>query len=267
MAAQKKGDTSRSITDIELALAKYFAYEKNIIVFNVRGESWLFPLTHEADMLVVGKNRRLTEIEIKRSWQDFKADFEKKHLHDSTDSVGIERFIYAVPESVFDKVPEFLQEKKVVPSNVITYDDNLNIRYYKVLYSLNPESESRCLDSTYIQAWPWNTSLRSSEAAKLFLEQKAIRLKFTDGYPKPLFSRSARPLFTEQLQELMRLGCMRQVSLRQKISELERKLEKKAVIQSYEDRITNLETILQEYRKQFEKEAGYKLDEKEILFG
>ena len=263
----KRQDTNRNLTDIELALAKYFTYEKNVIVFNVRGESWLFPLTHEADMLVVGKDRRLTEIEIKRSWQDFKADFEKNHLHDSTDSVGIERFIYAVPDSIFEKIPDFLQEKKVVPSNVITYDENLNVRCYKVLYSMSPEMEGRSLGSTYVQAWPWDTSLMASDTAKLFLERKAIRLRFTDRYPTLLFRRGARPLYTEQLQELMRLGCMRQVALRRKISELDRKLNKKAIIQSYEDRITNLETVLREYREQFEKEVGYKLDEKEVLFG
>ena len=72
-------DTSRSLYEIEIALAKKFEYLKNIIVFNVIGESEDLPIGHECDCLVLSKSGYLTEIEIKRSWQDFLNDFKKKN--------------------------------------------------------------------------------------------------------------------------------------------------------------------------------------------
>ena len=76
-------DTNRTLYEIEVALAKLpeFDYRKNIVVFNVQGISRLMPIYHECDMLVCSKSGYLTEIEIKRSWSDFLADFKKKHNH------------------------------------------------------------------------------------------------------------------------------------------------------------------------------------------
>ena len=71
-------DTTLSITQVELGLAKYFDLRKNIIVTNV---SWGM-LLHEADLLILSKSGYLTEVEIKRSWSDFLADFKKTHTHD-----------------------------------------------------------------------------------------------------------------------------------------------------------------------------------------
>ena len=261
-----KNDTQRSLTDIEIALARLFDYMKNTVVFNVRGESWLFPLTHEADMLVVGKDRKLCEIEIKRTYADFCADFDKRHLHDSTDSIGIERFYYAIPAGIHQKAVKVLEQERAVPSGIITYDEDLKMTVHKVLFSTNPEMEGKSYGSTYIQAYPYNSSL-SCGGVNVLLLKNAIKLDFRDGFPNLLFNRGARPLFTEQLIELQRLGCMRQVALREKITKLEQKLAKESIIQSYEDKICNLETILNEYRSRFREETGYQLDEKEILFG
>ena len=80
--SQKKspGDTSLPLAAIEVSLARYFDFAgDNVVAFNVHGDSWLFPLTHEADMLVLLKDRHLVEVEIKRTWSDFLADFKKKH--------------------------------------------------------------------------------------------------------------------------------------------------------------------------------------------
>lgn len=73
-------DTIFSITQIEVALAQYFGYRANVIVPKV---SWGL-LNHEADLLIMNKTGYLTEIEIKRSWADFLADFRKKHTHDDS---------------------------------------------------------------------------------------------------------------------------------------------------------------------------------------
>lgn len=96
-------DTPCTITQIEYGLAMYFNYRNNIIVPKV---SWGM-LNHEADMLILNKTGYLTEIEIKRSWADFLADFRKDHQHQDEQ---ISWRYYAVPESIVDKVKEKLQE-------------------------------------------------------------------------------------------------------------------------------------------------------------
>jgi len=62
-------------------------------------------LDYEADFVVLSKSGYLTEVEIKRSWEDFKADFNKKHKHDAEQ---VYYFYYCVPESIYGKVVEFL---------------------------------------------------------------------------------------------------------------------------------------------------------------
>lgn len=55
---------------------------------------------YEADFIYINQNNYLTEIEIKVSFQDFKADFTKKHYHDSTD---VRSLYYAVPYELYSK--------------------------------------------------------------------------------------------------------------------------------------------------------------------
>lgn len=75
----KKVDTERTLTDIEVALARTdeFNFVRNIVAFNVHDASDALPIWHEVDMLVMTKSGYLTEIEIKRSWSDFLADFNR----------------------------------------------------------------------------------------------------------------------------------------------------------------------------------------------
>lgn len=127
-------DTNRTLYEIEVALCNTdkFSYIKNIIAFNVIGVSSLLLIDHECDMLVLSKSGYLTEIEIKRSWSDFRADFKKKHCHESE---LIKYFYYCVPLSIKDKVSQFLTEKDIPYTGIITYDEELNIEFYgKVLY-------------------------------------------------------------------------------------------------------------------------------------
>ena len=100
--AKSNGDTNRELVDIEIALAREFHFEKNIIVFNVHGESWVLPLFHECDMVVVSpKTRLLSEFEIKRTWSDFCADFKKNHRHEAYNGLDVASFSYVVPEGLF----------------------------------------------------------------------------------------------------------------------------------------------------------------------
>ena len=125
-------DTKLTIEEIEVALAESrdFSYLKNLMVFNVYGLSELLPINHECDVLVMTKTGYLTEIEIKRSWSDFLADFKKEHHHQSE---YIKKFYYCVPVSIVDKVAEYLKnnDEEVKPtSGIITYDEDGYIKTY-----------------------------------------------------------------------------------------------------------------------------------------
>jgi len=78
-----------------------FYIRKNIVVPNV---SWGY-LNHEADLLVLSGAKHLTEVEIKRTWADFMADFKKNHTHYDR---KLSHFYYAVPFSIANKVFDWL---------------------------------------------------------------------------------------------------------------------------------------------------------------
>ena len=125
-------DTKRTLYEIEVALSKTdsFNFVKNIVAFNVNGLGQSLLIQHECDMLVLSKSGYLTEIEIKRSWEDFKADFKKKHTHNN---MGIiKNFYYCVPLSILNKVQQFLNDKEISFNSIITYDENLNIEFHTI---------------------------------------------------------------------------------------------------------------------------------------
>lgn len=130
-------DTKRSLYEIEVALAKsdYFNFVKNIVAFNVNGWGGNLPIQHECDMLVLTKAGYLTEIEIKRSWSDFLADFKKKHKHESEGI--IKKFYYAVPYSIAVKVFNYLVENNISCDGVLYYTEDLDIRFYSLIERKN----------------------------------------------------------------------------------------------------------------------------------
>lgn len=98
-------ETTMSIEQIESLLVGYqdspFYCRQHLVIPNV---DWGF-LNHEADLLIVSKAKYLTEVEIKRTWADFKADFKKNHTHYDS---KLSHFYYAVPEKIAQKVFDFL---------------------------------------------------------------------------------------------------------------------------------------------------------------
>lgn len=82
---------------VEVAVANLINYRVNTIVPNV---SWGLGLNHECDMLVLDSKNRFTEIEIKVTGSDLKADFNKGHGHKSK---YISRLVYAMPDYVYEK--------------------------------------------------------------------------------------------------------------------------------------------------------------------
>lgn len=88
---------------IEIALANFFDFRRNIIVPNV---SWGL-LTHECDLLVITKSGYASEVEIKVSKSDLKRDLLKSHGHYSN---LIKRLFFAIPEGLV-KFQEFIPER------------------------------------------------------------------------------------------------------------------------------------------------------------
>lgn len=88
--------------EMEVALSAFLDYRVNLIVPNVY---WGMGI-HECDLLVVSKAGYLTEIEIKISRADLRADAKKWHGHESD---RIKRLFFALPdylEHCIDMVPE-----------------------------------------------------------------------------------------------------------------------------------------------------------------
>ena len=113
--------TELTVKDIQARLAEHWGIRNHIIVPNV---SWGL-LDYEADLLIMNKTGYVTEIEIKRSWSDFLADFKKdENAHKSE---IIYQFWYCVPDGLYKDCIEKLKE--VYPDsldrpNVISYSDS-----------------------------------------------------------------------------------------------------------------------------------------------
>lgn len=122
-------NTKLSLEEIELALIKQreFNFRQNIVVPNI---SWGF-LNHEADLLIMSKSGYLTEIEIKRSLSDLKADFKKDHDHSDE---RIKFFYYCVPESLLQNAIDLCIEHKRIVSGIITYSEDAKIKFNAVTY-------------------------------------------------------------------------------------------------------------------------------------
>ena len=97
--------TNLSVKEIENILVIFLGgVRTNIMVPNL---SWGL-LNHEADFVSIDKNGYLTEVEIKRSFEDFKADFKKKNYHDTDERVS--RFGYFVPKSILKECIDYNNE-------------------------------------------------------------------------------------------------------------------------------------------------------------
>lgn len=119
-------DTTLTIDRIELAIAEVFGIRNNIIVPNV---SWGFFATHEADLVIINKSGYMSEVEIKRSWQDFLNDFKKHTTHDEGKVMWK---YFAVPSSLCEKVWQYLCDNGHKDWGVIQYfeDGTACPKYY-----------------------------------------------------------------------------------------------------------------------------------------
>jgi len=98
---------SQKITtpEMECALASWFNFRLNLIVPNVY---WGFSYNmHECDLLIVSRAGYCTEVEIKITRADLKADAKKAHGHKN---VSIKYLYFAIP-TYLDHCLEFVPER------------------------------------------------------------------------------------------------------------------------------------------------------------
>lgn len=136
-------DTKLTLDQIHLALRNSGLWNKrsDIIVPNL---SWGL-LPYEADFVIVSKSGYLTEIEIKRSWEDFKADFKKDHKHDDE---RIYKFAYCVPESICGRAVSYIREQNPDSSDymlpaVIYYSEDMRIGVTELKFFDNLNAKKR----------------------------------------------------------------------------------------------------------------------------
>lgn len=174
-------DTNLSVKQIELMLHNSGWWNKRTDVM-LPNLSWGL-LNHEADFVIVSKSGYLTEIEIKRSYADLKADFKKDVFHRDE---RIYRFMYCLPLSIREKA-------------LALFDEN----YGKIaeLYGHNPDYKYTQQFFPYI-IW-------YEENGHLSVE------------PKKLDSRSgARRLFLEERETIGRLASIRYWDLANKVTDM-----------------------------------------------
>ncbi|WP_338980631.1 MmcB family DNA repair protein [Fusobacterium nucleatum] len=162
--------------EIEKLIYLYFEKSSLVIVPKVSGNNWWLDteadpmiwkniVNHECDMLIVTKNRYLTEVEIKISLSDLKADFKKEHQHKDE---NIKNFYYAFPEEMKDKAIELIPEEAGI---LIAVKKHLNSGYeYRDIKcyrkpKINKEAKpindivlSRIYRLGYLRYWNYRTS-------------------------------------------------------------------------------------------------------------
>lgn len=128
--------TKLTVHDIECMLVDYFGgiRGKNICVPNI---SWGM-FKYEMDFVIIAPNKSLCEIEIKRSWNDFMADFKKEHIHDD---IHVQKFYYCVPQIMAERVLNYCKDEHV---GVISYNDNRSIIPYR---EPKPNENAKMLDN------------------------------------------------------------------------------------------------------------------------
>jgi len=91
--------------DMELAIFREFSKSGNIVVNNF---CHTIVGLHECDMLILNPRGYATEIELKISTSDLRADFKKFHGHINS---HIARFFYAVPKKLVKLALELIPER------------------------------------------------------------------------------------------------------------------------------------------------------------
>ena len=111
--------------DIEKAVVRLVDPRKCLILPNA---SWGIIGRHEADLLVFHENGNVTEIEIKVSMSDLRADFKKGHDHSHP---MITRLFYAIPEKMYEKAVEIIPEHRSIGIIIVSEKYGHPYAFYK----------------------------------------------------------------------------------------------------------------------------------------
>lgn len=161
-------------SEMEKLIYWYFKDNSLVIVPKISGNNWWFDsetmlwkniVNHECDMLIVSKNHYLTEVEIKISLSDLKADFKKEHQHKDE---NIKNFYYAFPEEMKEKAIKLIPEEVGI---LIAVKKHLNSGYEyrdiecyrkpKINKKTKPINDivlSRIYRLGYLRYWNYRTS-------------------------------------------------------------------------------------------------------------
>lgn len=196
-------ETKLTLEQIETIITGYpdspYYIRQNIVVPNV---DWGF-LNHEADLLVLSKAKYLTEIEIKRTWSDFMADFKKKHTHYDK---KLSHFYYAVPFSIGERVFNWLYEGEYKCRPSFIYYERSKVTGY------TEHNPNKC--GLIIYASSEETASRSQRIGSCCLNVGATRM---NNYKCSV----------EEELKLLRLCGMRVWNLKKKLSLLQAKKQRK----------------------------------------
>ena len=149
--------------DIEVAVATLFKPRYNIIVPNVW---WGMGFNYELDIIILTKANCTTEVEIKISIQDLKADFNKRFIHNS---LMINKFYYAIPDTLLEKALSIIP----VESGIITVDSKRVAKIYrksktKNKYRFTDKQRVKLLELCAMRVWTLKKKLQSSLSYPVF---------------------------------------------------------------------------------------------------
>lgn len=114
---------------VEIAVVKLLNYRVFTIVPNIASM-----FRHECDLLALDDKGRFTEIEIKVSASDLKADFKKAHGHKSK---YISRLIYAMPVELCEKYAHIIPNNcGIISVHVINRTKNMGALIYAKHYRM-----------------------------------------------------------------------------------------------------------------------------------
>ena len=188
-------ETTLTLEQIETIITGYpdspYFIRQNIVVPNC---DWGF-LNHEADLLVLNKTKRLVEIEIKRTWSDFMADFKKSHTHYDP---KLSYFYYAVPLSIGERVFHWLYEGDYKCRPGFLYYERSEVTAY------TEHNPNKC--GLIIYADPQESTARGKRVGSCCMNVGATRM---NDYQ----------LSTDEELKLLRLLGMRVWNLKKKLAE------------------------------------------------
>lgn len=148
-----------TVTEIQ----KLFAYQygllnNNLVLPNITMGS--LGARYEADLIYINKRRYVSEVEIKISMSDFKADFKKKVYHNSD---IVRQFYYLFPNDLYIENSQEIERLLMESDAGIMTVRNFRGRCVKIRRkatirrSVEPIKETKLLELMYIGCMKWYT--------------------------------------------------------------------------------------------------------------